>query len=158
MGNNMRYALAITSTALALVLGTSAVAATKTITLTPDQVKFAETKGLPPGWQSAVLAGDLAKKGPYAMRLKIPPNASFPAHKHPDIETITVISGSFGIGQGDSGDKSKGQLLPAGSFYRLPAHTAHYAWTEGDGAIVQVEGSGPFVVQPVKPKAATKKP
>ena len=143
---------------LAFLAGTSAVAATKTVTVTPDQVKWADNKSLPPGWQSAVMAGDPTKKGSYAVRVKIPPNSTFPAHKHPDVETITVTSGSFGIGQGDSGDKSKGQTLPAGSFYRLPAHTAHYAWTEGDGAVIQVEGNGPFTVQPIKPKAAAKKP
>ena len=157
MGNAMKYASIAASLALGLALGTSAMAAPKTIAVTPDQVKWADNKSLPPGWQSAVLAGDLAKKGTYAVRVKIPPNSGFPAHMHPDVETITVISGSFGIGQGTSADKSKGQMLPAGSFYRLPAHTAHFAWTEADGAVIQVEGNGPFVVQPIKGKPAAKK-
>jgi len=153
----MKYALFVASVALGLALGTGAIAATKTITVTPDQVKWADDKSLPPGWQIAVVAGDPKKKGAYAIRLKIPPNSTFPAHKHPDVETITVISGSFGIGQGDAGDKSKGQMLPAGSFYQLPAHTAHFAWTEGEGTVVQVEGSGPFTVQMIKPKKAAAK-
>jgi hypothetical protein len=38
----------------------------------------------------------------------------------------------------------------------LPAHTAHYAWTEGDGAVIQIQGSGPFMVQPIKPTAPKK--
>ncbi len=152
----MKNAGMIAAAMLALVVATGAVAATKTITVTPDQVKWADNKSLPSGWQSAVLAGDPRKKGGYVVRVKIPPNAGFPAHKHPDVETITVISGAFGIGQGTSGDKTQGQLLPAGSFYRLPAHTAHYAWTEGDGAVIQVEGNGPFVVQAIKPKKSAK--
>lgn len=153
----MKSTLIVASMVVSLALGTSAMAQTKTITVTPDQVKWAENKSLPPGWQSAVLAGDPTKKGAYAVRVKIPPNSDFPAHMHPDVETITVISGSFGIGQGGSGDKSKGQVLPAGSFYRLPAQTAHFAWTEADGAVIQVQGNGPFTVQPIKPKAAKKK-
>jgi quercetin dioxygenase-like cupin family protein len=153
----MKYGLLAASVAFGLALGTGAFAATQTITLTPDQVKWTDNKALPPGWQSAVLACDPSKKGSYAVRVKVPPNSAFPAHEHPDVETITVISGSFGIGQGDSGDKSKGQVLPAGSFYRLPAHTAHYAWTEGDGAVIQIQGSGPFMVQPIK-STALKKP
>ncbi|HKX11020.1 MAG TPA: cupin domain-containing protein [Stellaceae bacterium] len=153
----MKYVLLVASVALGLALGTSAIAATKTITVTPDQVKWTDDKSLPPGWQTAVMAGDPKKKGAYALRVKIPPNAAFPAHKHPDVETITVISGSFGIGQGDSADKSKGQMLPAGSFYRLPAHTAHFAWTEAEGAVIQVEGSGPFTVQMIMPKKAAAK-
>jgi anti-sigma factor ChrR (cupin superfamily) len=148
----MKYALLAASLAFGLACGTTANAASQTITVTPDQVKWADNKTLPPGWQIAVMAGDPSKKGSYAIRLKVPANASFPAHTHPDVETITVISGAFGIGQGPSADKAKGQMLPAGSFYRLPAHTAHFAWTEADGAVVQVEGSGPFVVQPIKQK------
>ncbi len=153
----MKYKLIVASTVLALGLSAAAMAATKTITVTPDQVQWADSKDLPPGWQMAVMAGNPSKKGAYAVRFKIPPNSTFPAHKHPDVETITVISGAFGIGQGDTGDKSKGQVLPAGSFYRLPAHTAHYAWTEGDGAVIQVEGSGPFTVQVIKAKPPAKK-
>ena len=152
----MKYALIIA--AVLGFVGTGAFAATQTITVTPDKVQWADSKSLPPGWQIAVMAGTPTKKGPYAIRLKIPANSAFPAHTHPDIETITVISGAFGIGQGPSGDKSAGQLLPAGSFYRLPAHTAHFAWTETDGAVVQVEGNGPFIVQPIKAKGAAKKP
>jgi len=153
----MKYALIVFSMVLGLALGASAMAATPTISVTPDQVKWADNKSLPPGWQMAVMAGDPTKKGASAVRFKIPPNSTFPPHKHPDVETITVISGSFGIGQGDAGDKSKGQMLPAGSFYQLPAHTAHFAWTEGEGTVVQVEGSGPFTVQMIKPKKAAAK-
>ncbi len=153
----MRHALIIAAGVLGLAVGTGALAATKTITVTPDKVQWADSKSLPPGWQIAVMAGDPTKKGSYVIRLKVPANAAFPAHTHPDVETITVISGAFGIGQGASGDKSTGQLLPAGSFYRLPAHTAHYAWTEADGAVVQVQGNGPFVVKLIKQKAAGKK-
>ncbi len=153
----MKYVLIIAAGVLGFV-GTNAIAATKTVTVTPDHVQWTDNKSLPPGWQIAVMAGDPTKKGAYAIRLKVPANSAFPAHTHPDVETITVISGAFGIGQGPSGDKSAGQLLPAGSFYRLPAHTAHFAWTEADGAVVQVEGNGPFIVQPIKSKAPAKKP
>src|SRR5437763_15665450 len=94
---------------LAFLAGTSAVAATKTVTVTPDQVKWADNKSLPPGWQSAVMAGDPAKKGSNAVPKKTPPNSTFPAHKHPELATITVISASFGVGQGHSCDKTNRQ-------------------------------------------------
>ena len=152
----MKYALMVASTVLAFALGASAMAATQTITLTPDQIKWGPAKGLPPDWQGAALAGDSTKKGAYVERVKIPPNAMIPPHMHPDTENITVLSGTFGIGQGTSGDKSKGQMLPAGSFYRLPAHTAHYAWTGADGAVIQIHGIGPSAIQMIKPKVPSK--
>ena len=80
--------------------------------------------GLPPDWQVAVLMGDPAKAGPYVERVKLPPNAVIPPHTHPDNENITVLSGSFGIGEGEAADKAKGRVLSAGSFYYLPANMA----------------------------------
>lgn len=109
--------------------------------------------GLPAGWQAALLVGDPAKPGPYVERVKLPPNAMVPAHTHPDAENLTVISGSFGIGHGAVADKSKGQLLPAGSFHYLPPNTAHFAWAGPDGAIVQVEGIGPSGIKMIEPPA-----
>jgi len=138
----MKLGLWISAMAVVLASGT-AIAQDGTLVVTPDQVKWGPAPGLPDGWQSAVLIGDPAKAGPYVERVKLPPNAMVPPHTHPDIESITVISGAFGIGQGKVADKSKGQVLAAGSFYHLPADTAHFAWAGPDGAIVQVHGIGP---------------
>jgi quercetin dioxygenase-like cupin family protein len=138
----MRAGLWIGAMALVLASG-PAMAQDETLTVMPDQVKWGPAPGLPTDWEAAILIGDPAKEGPYVERVKLPPNAMVPPHTHPDIESITVISGSFGIGQGKVADKSKGQVLPAGSFYHLPANTAHFAWSGPDGAIVQVHGIGP---------------
>jgi quercetin dioxygenase-like cupin family protein len=121
----------------------SALAQTGTIVLVPDQIKWGPATGLPKGWEAAVLAGAPDKKGPYVERVKLPPGAVVPPHTHPDTENITVLSGSFGIGEGAVADKSKGRMLPAGSFYRLPANTPHYAWAGPDGAVIQIHGVGP---------------
>jgi quercetin dioxygenase-like cupin family protein len=129
---------------LVLVSGTAtATAQNGTLVITPDQVSWGPAPGLPSDWRAAVLVGDPAKQGPYVERVKLPPNAMVPPHMHPDIENITVISGSFGIGQGEVADKSKGQVLSVGSFYYLPANTAHFAWAGPDGAVVQIHGIGP---------------
>lgn len=130
--------------AIALVLASGAVLAQNgTLTILPSQVSWGPAPGLPDGWQAAFLVGDPTKPGPYVERVRLPANAMVAPHTHPDIENITVISGAFGIGQGDAADKSNGQLLPAGSFYMLPANTAHFAWAGPDGAVVQVHGVGP---------------
>src|SRR5690348_13179155 len=93
-----------------LALTADAMAGSATIVLTPDQLKWGPAAGLPAGWEASVLAGDPAKKGPYVMRVKLPANAGVPPHTHPDDENITVISGSFGIGEGKMADQSKGKV------------------------------------------------
>lgn len=54
-----------------------------------------------------------------------------------------MLSGSFGIGEGEVADRAKGRLLRAGSFYYLPAGTAHFAWAGPEGATIQIHGIGP---------------
>ena len=79
-----------------------------------DQVNWAPATNLPAGWQITVLVGDPAQAGPYVQRVKLPPNAAVPPRAHPDGENITVLSGSFGIGEGEVADQAKGRVLPAG--------------------------------------------
>jgi quercetin dioxygenase-like cupin family protein len=132
----------MSATALVLASGV-AVAQMQVIAAMPDQVNWGPAPGLPPDWQVAVLMGDPAKAGPYVERVKLPPNAVIPPHTHPDNENITVLSGSFGIGEGEAADKAKGRVLSAGSFYYLPANMAHFAWAGPEGAVVQIHGIGP---------------
>jgi hypothetical protein len=54
-----------------------------------------------------------------------------------------VLAGSFGIGEGNKFDKSKGTMLEVGSFYMLPANTVHYAWSGPKGVTLQIHGMGP---------------
>jgi quercetin dioxygenase-like cupin family protein len=108
---------------------------------TPKQLKWADAPQFGKGVQTAVLAGDPSKEGPYVMRIKFPAGAMVPAHTHDKAENVTVISGTFGLGMGKQADKTKGQKLPAGSFFRIDPQTPHFAW-ESD-AIVQVNGMGP---------------
>ena len=126
-----------------LAVNALAAAQSEPITVKPGDVKWTDMKGAPAGWKQAILVGDPEKAGPYVERIKIPPNASIPAHSHPDTENITVLAGSFGIGTGTKVDKSKGQVLSAGSFYLLPANTVHYAWAGPKGVTLQIHGVGP---------------
>jgi quercetin dioxygenase-like cupin family protein len=132
----MKTKLFIVATALAVSRGIPAIAQDGTIGVTPDEIK----------WQGhvAVLSGDPAKNGPYVIRIEVSPNDITPPHTHRQSENITVISGSIGFGLGTVFDRSKGRVLPAGSYYYLPANTPHFAWTGADGAIIQAHGDGPF--------------
>ncbi len=100
---------------------------------------------LPPGVQLAVLEGDPSQAGPFAIRLSMPDGYKIPPHSHPTTEHVTVISGEFHLGMGDTFDAAKGTTLPAGSFGYLPAQMTHFAWSKG-ATVVQVHGEGPFAI------------
>ncbi len=104
---------------------------------------------LPPGAGFAVLQGDPSKAGVYTIRLKLPDNYQFPSHFHPTDEHVTVLSGTFLVGMGDTVDLKNTQQLSAGGFITAPANAHHYAAARGE-TILQVSGIGPFAITYVK--------
>jgi quercetin dioxygenase-like cupin family protein len=101
----------------------------------------------------AVLQGDPSKTALFTVRLDFPDGYRFPAHFHPTDEHITVISGTFLVGMGDSIDLSKTMALPAGGFITAGANMHHFAVARGH-TIVQVHAMGPFALTYVNPKDA----
>ena len=59
---------------------------------------------LPPGAEAAVLFGDPSEDGLFVLRLKLPASYSVAPHTHPVDEVITVISGTFRLGMGETAD------------------------------------------------------
>ena len=104
----------------------------------------------PPGAQVAVLSGNPFAKGQYVLRLKLPAGYRLPAHQHPTVENVTVISGEFHAGMGDKLDESKGMVLKPGAFAALPAKMNHFAWATAE-TVVQVHGTGPFAITYANP-------
>lgn len=98
---------------------------------------------LPPGAKVALLEGDPGKEGLFTLRLMLPAGYQIPPYWHPAVEHITVIAGRFNVGLGDAFDKSKGSVLPAGSFAFLAPKMNHFAWTERE-TIIQLHGVGPW--------------
>ena len=58
-----------------------------------------------PGLRNAVLYGDPAKEGQYAVRNRFGPNAFSRPHFHPNDRIIVVISGTWWVGTGDKFDR-----------------------------------------------------
>ena len=71
-------------------------------------------------------------------------------HTHPGLEHVTVLSGTFHLGMGETVDKSKGQTLTSGGFMAMPIGTVHYAWVEGE-TVIQLHGTGPWGITYVNP-------
>ena len=119
--------------------------------VTPDNVQWGEA---PPvfkkGAKMAVLYGDPSKPNElFIVRLKLPAGYRIMPHWHPTDENITVISGSFAVGMGDTIDP-RAKPLPAGSFASMPAKMHHYAVAKGE-AVVEVSAIGPFKITYVNP-------
>lgn len=100
---------------------------------------------LPPGAQAIILEGDPAKAGIFTLRLKLPHDYRIPPHFHSAWEHITVISGIFHLGMGDTFDPSKFTELRAGSFAAMPTGMRHYVHTVGE-TVVQLHGVGPWTL------------
>jgi uncharacterized RmlC-like cupin family protein len=97
-----------------------------------------------------VLEGDPSQKGPLTMRLKMPAGYDIPAHWHTMAERVTVISGSFHVGMGDTLDRKASQTLGAGGYVMLAAKMHHFAWTTTP-TIVQLNLEGPFDIFYINP-------
>src|SRR4029434_6763301 len=115
-----------------------------------ETLKWVEPPVLP-GARLAVVQGDPSKEGPFVYRLKMPAGYRVPPHFHKATENVTVLSGAFSIGLGETFDQSKGQELPAGGFFSVPPRHAHYAWAGGQETVVQVHGVGPTDLTFVNP-------
>jgi hypothetical protein len=105
---------------------------------------------MPPGAQIAVLDGDPSKAVPFVIRGKLPDGYRVAPHWHPTDENVTVVSGTFSVGKGDTFDNATMTALTAGGFAHMPKAMHHYAMARGE-TIIQVHGMGPFVVNYVNP-------
>lgn len=149
---------ALSLSALAALIGAGATAqqgkpdaAASHRILSASELAWGDSPMLPPGVKAAVLDGDPGKPGPFVIRIKAPDGYKIPAHWHPTVEYVTVLSGTFHLGMGDKLDPSKTTAMSAGAFTSMPAEMRHYAWCEGE-TVVQVSGMGPFQVIYVDPK------
>src|SRR5947209_899771 len=67
------------------------------------------------GAELAVLSGNPGAAGPFVIRLKMPAGYKIAPHWHPTDEHVTVVSGTFSLGMGDTFDaKATKTLNPGG--------------------------------------------
>src|SRR6185436_16075646 len=110
----------------------AAAAATGHVMVTPVQVKWADGPPfLKKGAKFTVLSGDPGAAGPFTIRLRLPAGYRIAPHWHPTDENVTVISGTFSLGMGDTFDAKAAKSLTPGGYALLPAEMHHFAWTEG---------------------------
>ncbi|MGH7559224.1 MAG: cupin domain-containing protein [Gemmatimonadota bacterium] len=105
---------------------------------------------LPAGAEMAVLSGDPSKEGPFVIRARMPDGYRIAAHSHPVVESVTVISGTFGVGMGETVQDDVGKELGPGGLFVMQPQTAHFAWTKGE-TVIQVHADGPWELNYVNP-------
>jgi quercetin dioxygenase-like cupin family protein len=111
---------------------------------TPEHLNWGPPPAiLPAGARLAVLEGDPSKAGPYTMRLSMPAGYRIPPHFHRADEHVTVISGAFQVGMGDTFDAGKLTTLPPGTFGVIPPGMRHFARAD-KATVIQLHGVGPW--------------
>lgn len=118
--------------------------------VTPSDLKWADTNALPAGAKVAIIEGKMDKKGPITARLKLPADYKLPAHWHPGVERVTVLSGTFNYGMGDKLDPQMTKALGPGSVVVMPPKMNHFVWTKEE-TVIQLNIMGPWGITYVNP-------
>src|SRR5688572_18164484 len=86
----------------------------KPVIMVPSDLQWTDSPALPSGVKVSMLYGDMKKAEPLGFRIKIPAGGTLAPHTHPVHERVTVISGSFAMGEGEKFDKALLKDMPAG--------------------------------------------
>ena len=109
-----------------------------------EEVDWKPFAAFPPAARLAVLLGDPARPGPYAIRVKLPGGTMMMPHAHSEDRIYTVISGIFHIGLGKAFDESKLMAFAPGTMVFLPGGQAHFHWAKSGEYVTQVTAVGPL--------------
>jgi quercetin dioxygenase-like cupin family protein len=109
--------------------------------------------GFDPGMKLAVINGDPGKTGDYTVRLQFPAGYKFPVHWHPGAENLTVVSGEFQLGMGNTANENTLRNYGPGDYIYIPPGHAHFGGSAAQGpSVIQLHGEGPFQVMLGAPK------
>lgn len=103
------------------------------------------------GIKVAVLEGNPSEAGVFTLRLKIPDGGYISPHWHPNVERVTVISGTFLLGSGEEMNRQNVERLESGSYTSMPPEMVHYAIAEGE-TVIQLTSVGPWIINYVNPE------
>ena len=145
------FAIFVVAAALCLRIPTTWAQHSAHVMITPSELKWSDVPSLPPGATIAVIEGPMNEPVPFTVRIRFPANYKLPAHWHPAVERITVLSGTFNMGVGDELDPQKTTPLVPGSVAIMQPKTHHFALTKEE-TVVQLNGVGPWGITYINPK------
>jgi anti-sigma factor ChrR (cupin superfamily) len=112
--------------------------------VSPQQVRWFTPSYYKDGRQRAQLFGDSSRGGAWVDRVKIRAGGRVLAHTHPHDELVTVIEGTWYLGEGEKFDPANLKGYPAGSFIVIPAGVPHFVAAKEGAVIVQLSGTDKF--------------
>jgi len=110
--------------------------------LLPDDIQWSQRRTSPDVFIASIY-GDTKKAQPYAFRVRAQAGHSLAPHTHIDERTVTILSGVYWTGVGETFDESKLKAYPAGSFYVIPAGVPHFSAVLEGEVEFQEGGFGP---------------
>src|SRR5712671_4839591 len=128
-------AIVIALSAITLAMTWARKTQKEVVGFTREQVRWFTPPYYNDGRQRAQLFGDSSKGGTWIDRAKIPAGARVLAHTHPQDELVTVIEGTWYLGEGAKFDSAKLKRYPAGSFIVIPASVPHFVAAK-EGTVV----------------------
>ncbi len=120
------------------------------VATTPDDVRWFTPSSYTDGRQRAQLFGDSSQGDAWIDRVKIPGGARVLAHTHAQDELVTIIEGTWYLGEGVKFDADKLRGYPRGSFIVIPAGVPHFVAAEQGPVVVQISGTGKFQTEYVE--------
>ena len=136
--------VAVIVAAVASATGLAEQSKREIVGLTADNVRWFTPPYYHDGRQRAQLFGDSSQGGAWIDRVKIPAGARVLAHTHPQDELVTVIEGTWYLGEGTKFDAANLKGYPAGSFIVIPAGIPHFVATKEGSVVVQLSGTEKF--------------
>ena len=98
-----------------------------------------------------IISGDPDKAGaPFVIRIYNVENQIIVPHWHPEDEHLTVVKGTWHIGDGETFDRTALREMNAGDYVLVPKTMRHFGWAK-TAVVVQIHGIGPFKINPVDP-------
>lgn len=113
-------------------------------------VPWQDAPGMVNGVKTVLQYGD-PEKGPYIILLKFPKGLVNPPHWHTADEAVTILSGEMITGEGKTIDDRTGLLVPAGGYFIIPGHTAHWGKVKEEVVLTRL-GNGPRDIYYFNPK------
>jgi quercetin dioxygenase-like cupin family protein len=99
----------------------------------------------------AVVSGNPAESGPFAVQVSFPDGYKVAPHFHPTDETVAVKRGTLLVGMGDTFDATKAKPLAAGQRATVKAGGHHFATAKGK-TLIEITGMGPMAITYVNPQ------
>lgn len=103
------------------------------------------------GMRYLALYGQSSAEGrSFVFRLEVQPGFELGPHTHPITEHMTVLSGNFFVGIGETLDREAATAYGPGSYLAIAAGVPAYMWVEEE-TVVQVHGVGPLATEFITP-------